>query len=414
MSKCESVNICFFGLNRSLTSTIRSIENYLFKNLDNLSIEYNIYGAFNQIDQFSNDRTGEQDCSIENSESSLINFDALKYLDQDIIDDLIDWEKVFQFGDVYGQIDSAINLYEKYSTTKNIFRSLFCLKTAYNLIPEEFLGRPTIFLRPDIEILSDIDLDFYISLLQRKPRNYAFGESDGVAVLPEWHSWHGLNDRFAICASGNASYVYGNRFDGLIPFLDFSKHPIHPESYLLHVLQASRVEILPILSTRMARIRSDGAPVAEDFTKGTQTFHLQTETLASLNNIIRKYRKSMDAMQANLDHINQSLDKKLNDAQNDYDEEKERLISGFEAEIKLLENNLSKANDDYSLRVKALENDLSRAKDDAKLTIQQLHLVQDELEHYFLLGRKQSEILENSAKIQSVQNNLLWDIVSRH
>ena len=122
----------------------------------------------------------------------------------------------------------------------------------------------------------------------------------------------------------------------------------------------------------------------------------------------------MDAMQANLDHINQSLDKKLNDAQNDYDEEKERLISGFEAEIKLLENNLSKANDDYSLRVKALENDLSRAKDDAKLTIQQLHLVQDELEHYFLLGRKQSEILENSAKIQSVQNNLLWDIVSRH
>ena len=169
MGSHNSVNICFFGVNRSLTSTIHSINQYLFSCLDRCSITYSVYGSFMQIERFSNLRSNEFDQVPEQNESDLIDFDGLKHFDQGAIDDLIRWDHVFRYGDTYGQINGPDEYHEKNSTTKNIYRSLFCLKASYALIPPELRDRPTIFLRPDLEILSDIDLEFYLSLLFRKP-----------------------------------------------------------------------------------------------------------------------------------------------------------------------------------------------------------------------------------------------------
>ena len=218
MESHNSVNICFFGVNRSLSSTIHSINQYLFSCLEQCSITYSVYGSFMKIDRFSNLRSNEFDLVPEQNESDLIDFDGLKHLDQEAIDDLIRWDHVFRYGDTYGQINGPDEIHEKNSTTKNIYRSLFCLKASYALIPPELRDRPTIFLRPDLEILSDIDLEFYLPLLFRKPKKYAFGETDGVVVLPGWHSWDGLNDRFAICSPGNASSTYANRFDQILSY----------------------------------------------------------------------------------------------------------------------------------------------------------------------------------------------------
>ena len=102
MSNHKSVNICFFGVNRSLTSTINSINQYLFSCLDRLSITYSVYGSFMKIERFSNLRTNEFDQVPEQNESDLIDFVSLKHFDQEAIDDLIRWDHVFRYGDTYG------------------------------------------------------------------------------------------------------------------------------------------------------------------------------------------------------------------------------------------------------------------------------------------------------------------------
>ncbi|MDA7436808.1 hypothetical protein N8654_03900, partial [Synechococcus sp. AH-601-B19] len=331
MESFNSVNICFFGVNRSLTATIKSINQYLFDCLDECSIAYSVYGSFMKIDHFSNLRSNEFDQKPELTESDHIKFDGLKYVDQGAIDDLIRWDLVFRYGDVYGQINSANDLREKNSTTKNIFRSLFCLKSSYALIPPELLDRPTVFMRPDIEILSDIDFEFNLSLLSRKPKKFSFGETDGVAIFPSWHSWDGLNDRFAMCSPGNAASAYANRFDGMLPYLDISKHPIHPESYLLQSLQACRVETLPIISTLMARIRANGIPQDEDFSKGAKTRDLQSETMRALNDLIKNRDASIITLQDKLDEAAKSFASQSNQSKDSYDVELHALSGQIES-----------------------------------------------------------------------------------
>lgn len=469
MESHNSVNVCFFGVNRSLSSTIHSINQYLFSCLDRCSITYSVYGSFMKIDRFSNLRSNEFDLVPEQNESDLIDFDGLKHLDQGAIDDLIRWDHVFRYGDTYGQINGPDEIHEKNSTTKNIYRSLFCLKASYALIPPELRDRPTIFLRPDLEILSDIDLEFYLPLLFRKPKKYAFGETDGVVVLPGWHSWDGLNDRFAICSPGNASSTYANRFDQILSYLDISRHPIHPESYLLQILQAARVEILPIISTRMARIRANGVPQDEDFSKGSKSFELQSETLRALNDLIKqrdsvindfneRLDQSVQALASQRDQLEksseeeisilssqlESLKLELSDNLKERDEARESVVQ-LEKEkdeakqsAMLLEKELDAARriskelgvnvleletkledkcnsyDNLFLEFKALKVDLDNVKasfssleEKSQVTLLSFHQVQQELEQYFQHCNEQAKLLDSSLGIQKRASDLL-------
>ena len=120
-----------------LSKSIESINKYSFNYLDDHSYEYSVFGAFNKIDSFSNSRSREYGLSLEQTEDKLIHFDGIKHLDQDLIDDSIPWDHVFRYGDTYEQISIDANLVEKNSTL-NIFRSLLCLKSSYDLIPHEF------------------------------------------------------------------------------------------------------------------------------------------------------------------------------------------------------------------------------------------------------------------------------------
>ena len=345
--------------------------------------------------------------------------------------------------------------YEKNSTTKNIYRSLFCLKASYALIPPELRDRPTIFLRPDHEILSDIDLEFYLPLLFRKPKKYAFGETDGVVVLPGWHSWDGLNDRFAICSPGNASSTYANRFDQILSYLDISRHPIHPESYLLQILQAARVEILPIISTRMARIRANGVPQDEDFSKGSKSFELQSETLRALNDLIKQRDSVINDFNERLDQSVQALASQRDQLEKSSEEEISILSSQLESLKLELSDNLKERNearesvvqlekeldaarriskelgvnvleletkledkcnsyDNLFLEFKALKVDLDNVKasfssleEKSQVTLLSFHQVQQELEQYFQHCNEQAKLLDSSLAIQKRASDLL-------
>ena len=490
MKDFAPINICFFGVNRSLSATISSINRYIFECLESCSVDYSVYGSFVKVDSYTNARSSEFDAVPEINERELISFDGFKYVDQYAIDDLIEWDKVFRYGDTYGEIENDSSFRVKNSVTKNIFRSLFALKSSYGLIPDHCLSRPTIFLRPDLEILSDLDWEFYLSLLSRKPKKYAFGETDGVAVLPAWHAWDGLNDRFAICSPGNAASSYATRFDDLIPYLDFSKHPIHPESFLLHTLRARRVEVLPIVSTPMVRIRAQGVPQSENFSQGARSYNPQAEAVVSLGDMVKSrdsliddlnkrfqvakdslsskksqceaLQLSVDELRAGSENLKSEITALLSErdisgqelfalkeevgslvvAKNDLDKEKDGLLKEkdrlIEETDRLIEeknglieeknglaeerdglieekNGLAEERDGLieemgkikrellvaSQKLLNMKRDLEARDNQADLTLRHFHQVQHELEHYFLLSRKQAEMLQASEALQN-------------
>ena len=154
-------------------------------------------------------------------------------------------------------------------------------------------GVPTIFIRRTRD--SSRSVGHYWGLLDKKPRQYAFGHTDGVALVPTWHSWDGVNDRFAFCTSGNASGAYASRFDALLH--QNVTEAMHPESFLLHILQASRVEILPLISTYMSRIRANGEPQSEDFAQGAKIYNMQTETLSCLHKLLKESRATVKQLE---------------------------------------------------------------------------------------------------------------------
>ena len=54
-----------------------------------------------------------------------------------------------------------------------------------------------------------------------------------------------------------------------------------------------------------------------------------------------------------------------------------------------------------------LRSEVKRLRDDAELTQLQLHQVQEELEHYFVLSLRQGEVLRDGAKLQEKSALLL-------
>ena len=252
----------------------------------------------------------------------------------------------FRYGDHYGQINTQEDLRNLNSTTKNIFRSLFALKTSFNLVPANLLDRPTIFIRPDLEILSSLDFNTYSSLILNK-RSKENGHTGWHCLVPNWHSWNGLNDRFAICTPGNASKAYANRYDHLIPYIELSKHPLHPETYLYQVVHACRVEVLAVISTKMARIRANGIPHPEDFSQGMHSYDLQKETRDALNvvekttakhpqeavNSLKELRKELEAKEGELQKVAGERDvlaKEKAEAQQEVEELKRQLEARVE------------------------------------------------------------------------------------
>ena len=416
----SSINICFYGLNRSLSSTINSINKYIFDSLSSLGVTYQIYGVFSQVEEFSNDRSGEISARVQNNAAELIQFSDLKYVDQNAFDDSVAWEKVFEFGDFYSQIKDGSEYHQRNSSAKNIFRSLWCLKSSYALIPEDRQQFPTIFIRPDLEILSEIDWPFYLDLLKKSPRQYAFGKTDGVALVPSWHSWHGLNDRFAICSAGNACNAYANRFDSLIPFIEMSRHPIHPESFLFHILHASRVEVLPSITTTMSRLRANGVSQAEDFSQGSQSYSLQTETIACLNKLLQeRTAESVSLRQQHVDLTTErsSLDSELTEVKQNcqfLSDENSKLLSqvkkvessrsSLDSELTEVKQNrqfLSDENSKLLSQVKKLES----ALDEMDLQCRNL-LSQAEERHNSILSQLENSHVDLATERSSLDRQL--------
>ena len=318
-----------FGLNRSLSKTHHSIRTNILKELDDNNVNFTIYANFIETSLIHNERSGEIKTQPEQSPETFLKFEKISYSDQSSIDQSINWNKVFEFGDTYNQIDTS-NTSSPNSTTKNIFRSLYCLKASFELIDKNKLSSPTLFIRPDTEFQNKLDVDLLFRLLEVKPKNFAFGKTDGVALTPNWHCWSGVNDRFAVCTSGSASIAYAKRFDHLLNYIHASKKPIHPETYLLHTLQQARTQILPIINTLVSRIRSTGNAYPEDYSKGGTSLDFQAETINILSKTIKEQDKQIQDLKEKQKDFSQKKLIKSDQAKNsDLDKEFQEISSSL-------------------------------------------------------------------------------------
>ena len=242
----KGINICVYGLNRSLDVTIHSIEKKIFEPAEALVDKINYYAAFNitKSGEFWTQRSGEGLSRIGTDQQQLLSKFEIELVDQDDFDAQFNLADILSYGDCYQDSGSSI---------LNMMRALNALQKCYNKIPSHARKSfPTIFIRPDLDIIDDIDIEFLLS--------QCFANS---IVVPGWQFWRGVNDRFAIASAGLSAATYANRLNTVFQHLILTNRPFHSEQYLFDVLNLRKIRILPIVQTRFVRVRSGNALHAE-------------------------------------------------------------------------------------------------------------------------------------------------------
>jgi hypothetical protein len=81
-----------------------------------------------------------------------------------------------------------------------------------------------------------------------------------VSYFPDWHSFGGLNDRFAIVPREHIDRYFGRI--NCLDSIDFQNRPYHSERFLLEVYRGANFE--KRIDTIMVRIRIGGRPEQSD------------------------------------------------------------------------------------------------------------------------------------------------------
>jgi len=252
----KGVNVCIYGLNRSLGVTVHSIQDKILRPLQSMVDEVHCHAAFNVTasGEFSSKRSGEGLSRLADDQQELLPDFRIQLVDQDDFDAGFKLADVLVAGDHY-QDDGGSVL--------NMMRALHALQRSYNAIPVNARQSfSTIFVRPDLDIIDDLDLEFLLS--------HAYENS---IVVPGWQFFGGVNDRFAVAAAGHASDAYANRFDTVFQYLALTGRPFHSERYLFDVLNLKRIKVLPIVQARFVRVRAG------------QAFHPETIQLEHLPSV---------------------------------------------------------------------------------------------------------------------------------
>jgi hypothetical protein len=224
----NKVAILFFGLTRTLSSTIDSIRCNLLNVLSELNMEYDIFIHTYKINgKYENNWSKESvDEYVNEDIEKLLN---PKYSIFDNQDEII--EKI-NFDEYYSNLGNWTGMSE--DMTKYLIRNLVLALYSKKRITEileihQEKYEYVIFIRPDTLFLDKVRVDFNTL-------------TDHNVIIPDTEWNRGCNDRFAICTTSVALY-YGFLLDHL---LEYSKHiSIISEKYLLDMLTNKKIYIIP-------------------------------------------------------------------------------------------------------------------------------------------------------------------------
>lgn len=235
------IAICFFGITRSLTHTIGSIEHNILESA-RAAGDVSTFAHFFQQLEIDNPRSGEKGM-LRQDEHTLLAPDWLELEEPDLCLAEMDFETLKSYGDVWQ---------DGFQSLRNLVHQLHSLDRVTNAA----LG-----WKPDICIFARPDLMYWDSF--DRVLDKALKAPKQTAFIPSWQHWRGLNDRFAVCVGSDAAQAYGTRKQHALGFAQASS-AVHAESLLKHSLQMNEINVQRF-GVRASRVRSDGTIKKEDF-----------------------------------------------------------------------------------------------------------------------------------------------------
>jgi len=230
------VALAFWGLTRNLNKTLESIQNKILDVFIKNNIEYIIFmHTYSLNRQFTNKRTGETNCIIDNSEYLYLKPQYSIIDNQETVEKQLNLQKYRTHVDPwktnYNSVDNfIIAMYSKFKLTKLIEIS----EQTFDYV---------IFLRPDMRYINNFNLDWF-SLVDEK-----------TILVPNFHVFANINDRFSISTLANSLQI-GKIFEIMYEYS--LKKPLHSETvlyyYVTEILKL-KVVFIPFLFNR---VRANG------------------------------------------------------------------------------------------------------------------------------------------------------------
>jgi len=222
------VAVLFWGITRSLKTTIVSIKKNIFDVLTENEYTYDTFIHTYKINgPYANMVTKEKTESYNNED-----IESLLQPTHYIFDNQEDIINQIDFNSYYTKLGNWTN--HTPEVTRYLIRNMILALYSKKQITELFETLKSnydyvIFTRPDIDVLTPLDINIFTKL---NP-TYMFIPSD------DWYK--GYNDRFAVCMVESAIY-YGKLFD---PLLEYSRNKsIISERYLRDMLDKKQIKIL--------------------------------------------------------------------------------------------------------------------------------------------------------------------------
>ena len=237
------IAICFFGIARSLEYTIDTIEANITAPARQIG-DVHLFAHFFLNETIDNPRSGE---------SGDAGDEACWLLEACHIRREPSWP---------ARVTDLSNLFRTGPDRHaDGYRSLGNL--AHQLVSIATVAEMAKAAAPDIVVFARPDLAYHDSLhdtIVRAADAAAAGED--AVFTPDWQTWRGYNDRFAVC-TGSGIAAWAGRIDRVADVLEISGG-MNGEQLLKHALDASRVKHRQV-SQRASRVRIGGDVKDEDF-----------------------------------------------------------------------------------------------------------------------------------------------------
>lgn len=179
------IALCFWGLTRSLKHTIGSIEEYIFKPLDEAGIKYDKYlHTYHFKGMYNNSLGGEKDIKLDFTEYTLLKPDFISIENQDIVKENINFEKYYSPGEK--------KTYYKIYCHNNAVLGLNSMKKVTEMVESTGIKYDFIwFIRPDCKYLKPCNPRWFILTKDKR-----YGNKFVKMLIPRFGCPHnGLNDR---------------------------------------------------------------------------------------------------------------------------------------------------------------------------------------------------------------------------
>ena len=237
----------FFGLNRSLDTTIRSIKSNIEAPLSEYGFDVVVAAHFNLPRIIHSPRSGERYVRNRNRGIEKLKCEMrwLEPQNEANINDLV--SLVLRYP-VKGMADPDGVI------RKNALFQLQSKKKLLSLLRLLGLERFKVFClaRADLLFLDRLPKDAVLSIVEAK----------NDVITPIWQKWGGFNDRFALCSRQGAE-VYLNQIEWVKEFCE-QKGYFHPEELLRFSVEQAQLRY-SFMEARAKRVRATGVIKEEDF-----------------------------------------------------------------------------------------------------------------------------------------------------